>query len=163
MFRSVPRCSVTYNTRTDWQKPRVLDQLGRCSAATTPACYIIIQENEDGVGGRSPGFERCCHHRGRGRGSESPPPPLLPTRAKWVDPSDQGKQEQPGRQARATWTLEPKWLRMFVRSWSVRGGSELIEQGVPGVFRGVFRGCSGVFRGVPSLITPGQIGKNLGF
>ena len=85
---------------------------------------------------------------------------LATTRAKWVDPSDQGKQEQPGRQARATWTLEPKWVRMFVRSWSVRGGSELIEQGVPGVFRGVFRGCSGVFRGVPSLITPGQIGKN---
>ena len=113
--------------------------------------------------GGSPGFERFCRHRGRGRGSESPPPPLLPTRAKWVDPSDQGKQEQPGRQARATWTLEPKWVRMFVRSWSVRGGSELIEQGVPGVFRGVFRGCSGVFRGVPSLITPGQIGKNLGF
>ena len=54
VFRSVPRCSVTYNTRTGWKKPKVLDQVGRCSAATTPACYIIIiiQENEDGVGVR---------------------------------------------------------------------------------------------------------------
>ena len=60
MFRSVPRCSATYDTMIGWPKTKVLDQLGGCSGATTPACYIIIQENEDvqgdgagGVGVRS--------------------------------------------------------------------------------------------------------------
>ena len=49
VFRSVPECSVSCGIMPRWQKPKVLDQMGGCSAATTPACYNIIQGNETGA------------------------------------------------------------------------------------------------------------------